>query len=135
MMTKMVQYKGNHRIEVTAEEAIGGMPGSFWFDIDNPRVERDFKKRIASALRSLRAAYIEATRVTDVEARRKFDADYNRGTLFFRDAANGRPMRFVEYRVDVGSARWSFHSPVPTALDTTIPNYDLQGLLTDLNSE
>jgi hypothetical protein len=137
LMTKMVQYKGNHRVELSEQDIAGeaeARTGTYWFDIDNPKVEREFKRKLAVALRSLRAALIEHSKCEEGAARKKFDADYNKGTLFFREALTGRALRFVEYRVDVLTSRWAFTAPCPTALEAVVPGFDLNGLVTDMNS-
>jgi hypothetical protein len=137
LMLKMVEYKGNHKVDIGEADKNGDMqvrPGAYWFDIDNPKVEREFKRKVATALRSLRAAFLEKGGSTELESRKKFDADYGKGTLFFREAASNRAMRFVEYRHDVVSNRWAFSCPMPAALDTVLPGYDLGGLVADLNA-
>ena len=135
-MTKMVEYKGNHRIELGEQDIAGeagARVGSYWFDIDNPRVEREFKRKIAAALRSLRAALMESTKCDEASARKKFDADYNKGTLFFREGMTNRAPRFIEYKADVTSSRWGFTAQCPTALEPLMPGFDLNALVSDMN--
>jgi hypothetical protein len=136
LMTKMVEYKGNHKIEIGDNECVAeqaAMKGSFWFDIDNPKVEREFKRKVAQALRSLRQAYIEKEHCEEAVARKKFDADYSKGTLFFREGASNRAMRFVEYKIDVVANRWLFSAPMPTTLEALVPGFDLASLVVEMN--
>jgi hypothetical protein len=110
------------------------MIGEFWFDIDNPRLERIYKQAVSTALRELRGTIAVSKRLTEADAKRAIDADYSRGTFILKDSLSGRPLRFLEYRKDVSTGRWMFTAPVPTALETAIPGFELTALATSMNT-
>ena len=112
MMTEMVRGKGNHRVSILRESHPDAMTCDLWYDIDCPKLEREYKKMFSASIRSFRERLVAHHGFSADEAKRKVYGNYQQGFLFFKEQESGRNLRFAQYRLlDLNRAGWTAPSP------------------------